>query len=155
MRLETAIGRCDGLKHFRFLPCESGKSCTIWRPLANPPTPGVHQYWLPTCWQCVSPLTACPWYRGSHRRGTTAPISRSPTRFSRTSRSCNAWARVLSVLKANEARGQGLAPVRPASSPLTPGFPHDASRHRRYGCHVLGEHASSVMQRRGGEQWPR
>ena len=56
-------------------------------------------------------------------------------------------------LEANEVRGQGLATVRPASSPLTHGFPHDSSRHIRCGCHVLREQASSVLKGRGYDQW--
>jgi hypothetical protein len=40
-------------------------------------------------------------------------------------------------LEANKVRGQGLATVRPASSPLTHGFPNDSSRHIRCGCNIL------------------
>jgi hypothetical protein len=44
----------------------------------------------------------------------TAPLSRPPTRFSRTSRSFTRGHGSCLVLEANEARGQGFATVRPA-----------------------------------------
>jgi hypothetical protein len=49
---------CDGLKRSSFSPYESGKSCTISQTLANPPKPGMHHYWLPTCWRSGSPLAS-------------------------------------------------------------------------------------------------
>ena len=98
------LDRCDVLKQSSFPPCSSGKAHTISRPLANPPTPGVQQYWLPTCWQSGSPLASSPWRSGPHPCCPLPPISLYTNRFPVAGHTPKALARGLLFLWGDRER---------------------------------------------------
>jgi hypothetical protein len=56
-----------------FPPSNYGKSRTISKTPANPPTPDIQESWLPIYWHRGSPLTPPPWHHRSDDRTWCLP----------------------------------------------------------------------------------